>query len=428
MRFYIETFGCQMNEHDSLKMASILRDLGHQEARELREADVIIVNTCAVRRKAEEKFYSLMGRLKGLKKNGARIGVTGCIAQIEKESLRERLPFVDFCLGPSAILRIGEAIEKNLFDFSEDASKACLNLIVSYDHSPVKAYVTIMKGCDNFCSYCIVPHARGRQVDRPTDEILKEIEDLAQKGVKEVTLLGQNVNAYSKAGGELSFAQLLERIEGIEGIERIRFVTSHPRDLGVELIELFGDMRKLCEHIHLPFQSGSDKILQLMNRGYKIDEYRAKVELLRKKCRDIAITADCIVGFPGETEKDFLSTIELVKEMQFDGLFSFVFSPRKYTKASLLPDPVPKEVALERLKMLQALQKEITEKKNKALEGKEVEVLVEGRSKNSERELQGRTRTNKVVNFPSERDRTGQLVRVRILEGYANSLKGELVN
>lgn len=429
MKFLIETFGCQMNEHDSLKMASILRGLGHEEAKSIKDADVIIVNTCAVRKKAEEKFYSLMGRLKRIKRNGIRIGVTGCIAQMEKEALKQRLPFVDFCLGPSALSKIGEAVEKKeFFDLSEEACQTTLNLRVSYEPGVVKAYVSIMKGCDNFCSYCIVPYVRGRQVDRPSKEVIQEIEELAQKGVKEVTLLGQNVNAYNKGKEDLSFPELLKRIEKIDGIERVRFVTSHPKDLSIELIELFGSLRKLCEHIHLPFQSGSDKILQLMNRQYKIGDYRQKVELLRRYCKDIAITADCIVGFPGETEEDFLRTLELVKEIQFDGIFSFIFSPRKYTRASLLPDPVPKEIALERLAVLQALQREITLKKNRAMEGKEVEVLVDGRSRNSPKELQGRTRTNKIVNFPSESDITGELVFVRIVEGFPNSLRGELIN
>jgi tRNA-2-methylthio-N6-dimethylallyladenosine synthase len=267
---------------------------------------------------------------------------------------------------------------------------------------------------------------RGREASRNSEDVIGEITSLSRRGVKEVTLLGQNVNSYNKGRDDISFPELLQRINAISGIERIRFVTSHPRDLSHELIECFGRLDKLCESIHLPFQAGSDRILKLMNRGYTIGEYGEKIALLRQRCKDIAITADCIVGFPGESEDDFEMTMDLVRDIQFDGLFSFVYSPRKFTVAATLPDSVPKEVAFERLARLQRYQKSVTLESNRAMEGKVVEVLVEDRSKNSVEEVTGRTRTNKITNFRGSSDMIGDLVEVEIVKGYANSLKGEM--
>jgi len=389
------------------------------------------VNTCCIREKAEQKFYSLMGRLKKLKRRkGLILGVTGCIAQQEKDALSEKLPFIDFSLGPSSIHRIAEAVDcafrrDRFFDFSDNGCTASLLVEPGNVDRKLKTYVTIMKGCNNFCSYCIVPYVRGREASRDSADIMREIEKLSMLGVKEVTLLGQNVNSYNKGRGDLSFPDLLKGIDSIDGIERIRFVTSHPRDLSHELIECFGSLNKLCESIHLPFQAGSDRILKLMNRGYTIEEYRKKIFLLRERCGDIAITADCIVGFPGEGDEDFEMTMDLVNEVRFDGLFSFMYSPRKYTVAATLPDAVTREVAFERLAHLQKHQKSISHEYNKAMEGKVAEVLVEGRSKNSEDEMTGRTRTNKIVNFQGSTDTVGSLVEVKIVKGYANSLKGE---
>jgi tRNA-2-methylthio-N6-dimethylallyladenosine synthase len=290
----------------------------------------------------------------------------------------------------------------------------------------IKRFITIMKGCNNFCSYCIVPYVRGRETSRESIGILKEINEFAKKGVKDVTLLGQNVNSYNIGTDGLSFPELLAEINKIEGIERIRFVTSHPKDLSDELIDCFGKLEKLCEQIHLPFQAGSDKLLRLMNRGYTVDEYREKISRLRKKYHNIAITADCIVGFPGEDEKDFEETMQLIRDIEFDGIFSFVYSPRKNTVASTLPNEVPRDIALGRLKLLQETQKAITIKKNRAMEGSIAEVLVEGLSKNSKKDLTGRTRSNRIVNFAGKEDMIGKLTYVKIIKGYANSLKGEL--
>jgi tRNA-2-methylthio-N6-dimethylallyladenosine synthase len=432
MKFCIENFGCQMNDHDTEKMACLLSSKGMDRVHDVSNADVVIVNTCCIREKAEQKFYSLMGRLRQVKgRRGTILGVTGCIAQQEKDRIGETLPFIDFSLGPSNIHRIAEAVEhasrkERFFDFSENGCTASLLVQPGNAGRKVKAFVTIMKGCNNFCSYCIVPYVRGREASRGSADIMREISNLSALGVKEVTLLGQNVNSYNKGRDDLSFPELLKAINDVDGIERIRFVTSHPRDLSPELIECFGSLNKLCESIHLPFQAGSDRILKLMNRGYTIEEYRKKVALLRQRCADIAITADCIVGFPGESDEDFEMTMGIVHDIKFDGLFSFVYSPRKFTAAATLPGSVKKEVAFERLALLQKRQKSITLDYNKATEGKVAEVLVEDRSKNSEAEIAGRTRTNKIVNFQGSSDMIGSLVDVEIVKGYANSLKGEM--
>lgn len=420
-----------MNEHDSEKMDCLLQQDGYEAANNAKDADIIIVNTCCVREKAEQKFYSYMGRLKTLKlRHGKILGVTGCIAQLEKNGIKERLPFIDFSIGPSNIHKITEAIslalnDVDFLDFSENGHHPAIFSTSAHKDNSLKAFITIMKGCNNFCSYCVVPYVRGREVSRHSSDILNEISALATNGVKEIILLGQNVNSYNKGNSDMSFPELLEAINEIEGIERIRFVTSHPKDLSDKLIDCFGRLDKLCEQIHLPFQAGSDRILKLMNRGYTADEYEDKIARLRKRCEDIAITSDCIVGFPGEDEDAFNKTMELVLRLEFDGIFSFAYSPRRFTAASKLTDEVPKEKALERLRMLQEVQKSITLKKNKSMEGKTVQVLVEGTSKNSKEEITGRTRTNKIVNFKGKRDMIGSMTDVVIIKGYANSLKGE---
>ncbi len=420
-----------MNEHDSEKMGHLLRINGHIHADQINDADIIIVNTCSVRQKAEQKFLSFMGRLKHIKdKKGVVIGVTGCIAQQEKEALKERLPYIDFILGTSAIHRIKDAVEYGekgsfFYDVTENGYNPSLFIKPCGAKNRIKAYVTIMKGCNNFCSYCIVPYVRGREISRPSKDIIEEVKLLAEEGVKEITLLGQNVNSYNKGTDDLSFPALLRKLNEIEGIERIRFVTSHPKDLSDELINCFGEIKKLCEQIHLPFQSGSDKVLKLMNRGYTISEYIEKVEKLKTVCSDIAITADCIVGFPGEEEEDFKETLSLIERIEFDGIFSFAYSKRKYTEAALFSEEVPREIALERLIHLQSVQKQITLKKNRAMEGRILEVLVEGKSKNSRDDLTGRTRHNRIVNFKGGADMIGRLVDVKIIKGYANSLRGE---
>jgi tRNA-2-methylthio-N6-dimethylallyladenosine synthase len=429
VKYHIENFGCQMNEHDMEKVKHLLHAAGFEVASSAENADVVIVNTCCVREKAEQKFYSLMGRLRRLKSRSTVLGVMGCVAQLEKEKILAKLPFIDFSLGPSNVHRVEEAIKTartkktKFLDFSDNGCEASLH-VKPGSSGRLRAYVTIMKGCNNFCSYCIVPYVRGREKSRESSEIVEEVQELVTGGVREVVLLGQNVNSYNRGVDDCTFAELLERINAVKGLERIRFVTSHPKDLSPDLIACFGRLEKLCEHIHLPFQSGSTRILALMNRGYTAQEYLEKVRSLRRQCPTVAITADCIVGFPGETEEDFRETVALVEEVRFDGLFSFCYSPRPETRASTLPDAVPKEVALQRLARLQAMHKTITREKNCELEGSTVEVLVEGPSKSSDQEFTGRTRTNRIVNFMGSQDLVGSLVELEIVKGYANSLRG----
>ncbi len=427
-----------MNVYDSERILQLLSRENYTPVENLREADLIFLNTCTVREKPAQKVYSLLGRLRPLKKKKPNliIGVGGCLAQQEGENLLAKFTQVDFVLGTKEFNRLLEIIALVEESKTRIVANKLNGRVDPYAElplpeqptSPATAFVSIMQGCDNFCSFCIVPFVRGREVSRPSQEILREISFLAEKGVKEVTLLGQNVNSYGQTSpGELDFVGLLKAIQEIPGIERIRFTTSHPRDLSYSLIECFAQLSKLCEHIHLPLQSGSDHILSLMNRGYTFAEYWQKIELLRQVCPDISITTDMIVGFPGENEDDFQASLKALALIQFDEIFSFKYSDRPGTKAAHLPLKVPEEVKESRLKELQARQRKITQQKNKVYEGKTVEVLVEGKSKNCPEESTGRTRTNRVVNFPGILA-PGSLVKVRILQAYAHSLRGEVVS
>ncbi|HYB22098.1 MAG TPA: tRNA (N6-isopentenyl adenosine(37)-C2)-methylthiotransferase MiaB [Thermodesulfobacteriota bacterium] len=434
--FYLQTFGCQMNVYDSQRIVQLLTARNYQQIGDPAHADLILVNTCSVREKPEKKVYSALGRFRSLKeKNPAlMIGVTGCMAQQEGERLLERVPFLDFVLGTKEFRRIPEILDAmEVSRYRESAT----DLRVGVDpyaglplfSSPGKAaaFVSIMQGCDNFCSYCIVPYVRGREVSRPSRDILDEIRSLSDQGVREVTLLGQNVNSYgNRSSEEIGFVELLEAVQKIPGIARIRFTTSHPKDLSWRLIQAFGQLSKLCEHIHLPLQSGSDRILKRMNRAYTCSEYREKISELRRVSPEISITTDIIVGFPGEDEADFQATLEMVKKIEFDEFFSFRYSDRPHTQASLFPDKVPEETKRGRLNELQTLQKDITLRKNKTWEGREVEVLVEGQSKARVEEKTGRTRTNRTVNFPGASLRVGELVKLRIEEALPHSLRGDL--
>lgn len=430
---YIKTFGCQMNEHDSEQMLALLVGRGYQETKRVEEADVILVNTCAVREKPEQKAYSIVGRFQLLKENNPDVivGVTGCVAEQGGGRLLARIPTIDFVLGPGKIHRLPEIlhdVEKGRRGVCavgfEDGSS--VNLPIPHTRQ-LRAYVTIMQGCDNFCSYCIVPSVRGRERSRPSGEIMAEIESLILRGTKEVILLGQNVNSYAKNNPhELTFPQLLAKINKIAGVARIRFTTSHPKDLTEEIIEAFGKLEHLCEHFHLPFQAGSNAVLKRMHRGHTREEYLAQVKRLREVTPQISITADVIVGFPGESEEDFSQTLELMQAVEFEGLFSFKYSPREGTRSAQFEDDVPSEVKQRRLEILQGLQREITLNKNKKLEGKVREVLVEGRSRNSPRTMMGRTRCNRSVNFLGGPEMVGELVKVKINEGLQNSLRGEL--
>jgi len=431
MKFVIENFGCQMNDHDMGKMGSVLIDHGHLPG-SIEDADVVIVNTCCIREKAEQKFYSLMGRLQLVRRKKRLIlGVTGCIAEQEKEGIFERLPFIDFSLGPSNIHRVAEAVENaaartRTSAFGDNSLSLSLTIRPHNTRRGIKGYLTIMKGCNNFCSYCVVPYVRGREESRRSDDVLAEIREMAARGIVDVTLLGQNVNSYNNGNDDLSFPELLREIDAIPGISRLRFVTSHPKDISQELIECFGTLNTLCESIHLPFQSGSDRILALMNRGYTAAEYLGKVEALKRQCPAIAITADCIVGFPGEEDGDFEATMKLMETVRFDGVFSFVYSARRFTAAAGLPGRVPADVAHDRLSRFQQRQRAITLDSNRRMEGTRAEVLVEGGSKNSPDELSGRTRAGRVVNFKGDAGLVYKLVEVDIIKGYANSLRGEI--
>jgi len=431
MRFVIENFGCQMNDHDMEKMGSVLIDHGHLPG-SMEDADIVIVNTCCIREKAEQKFYSLMGRLQhARRKKGLILGVTGCIAEQEKEGIFERLPFIDFSLGPSNIHRVAEAVQSatdrtRTSAFGDDGRSPSLLIRPHNTRTGVKGYVTIMKGCNNFCSYCVVPYVRGREESRASGDILAEIGEMAARGIVDVTLLGQNVNSYNNGNDDLSFPELLRRIDAIPGVSRLRFVTSHPKDISRELIECFGTLKTLCESIHLPFQSGSDRILTLMNRGYTAAEYLDKVNALKRQCPGIALTADCIVGFPGEEESDFEATMRLMEAVRFDGIFSFIYSARKSTAAAALPGRVPPAVAHERLSRFQKRQRAITLDSNRAMEGTRTQVLVEGQSRNSPDEVSGRARSGKIVNFKGDSGLVYKLVEVDIIKGYANSLRGEI--
>jgi tRNA-2-methylthio-N6-dimethylallyladenosine synthase len=425
-----------MNEYDSGRMLQLLEGCHYSETKEANEADLILVNTCSVRDKPEQKVYSALGRFKELKEDrGTIIAVAGCVAQQEGERLLKRVPYLDLVIGTQALPRLPEIVKRIEFS-GQRLCETGIDPEGNYLKTPltqrsfesVKSFVTIMQGCDHFCSYCIVPYVRGRERSRPSREVMEEVRHLAGLGVKEVCLLGQNVNGYGKKmEGEPNFAGLLHGIHEVEGIDRIRFTTSHPADLSDELVAAFSSLKKLCEHIQLPFQSGSNRILKAMHRGYTKETYLEKIDLLRKTRPSIAITADVIVGFPGEEESDFKETLDLMNRVQFDDLFSFKYSSRKGTRAAQFRDQVEEKVKQERLALLQEIQQETTLRKNQALEGSVVEVLVEGQSKQGNRDVTGRTRSNKIVNFEGGLDLVAKLVPVRILKAYPHSLRGERV-
>lgn len=426
-----------MNFHDSEKMAGILSKQGFKETPEQGEADVIIFNTCSIREKAEQKFLSELGRLKKLKRirPELKIAVAGCIAQQMGGELFKKAPMVDYLIGPQNIDKIKEVLlkEDRAAILEENPALAKEELPALRKDKP-RAWVSIMFGCNNFCSYCIVPYTRGREVSRPSASIVREVQALASEGFKEVTLLGQNVNSYFNDTG---FTGLLRKLHDINGLERIRFVTSHPRDLSDELMDTMAEFsgQKLCEHIHLPLQSGSDTVLRSMNRRYAYSQYLEKVRKLKDKIPQLAITTDIIAGFPGESEIDHQKTLSALNEIRYDGIFAFKYSPRPGTRASDFDRQIPEKTKNQRLTEILQLQDEITSEKNKALEGTFQQVLVEGLSEHNganpldseEKQLTGRTRTNKAVNFEGPLSLTGEIVTVRIIEGKRHSLKAELV-
>lgn len=431
--FHIITFGCQMNEHDSEKMSGILEGRGCSSISEAQNADLIILNTCSIREKAEQKFYSELGRLRHLKITNPKlkIAVAGCIAQQEGAKILTRAPYVDMIFGPSDIGKLSSLVDQKLLrpdpliDTTGDPDYHRKLLPTSRTDS-VKAWVSIMYGCDNFCTYCVVPYLRGREQSRRPNDILSEVSDLAQKGFKEVTLLGQNVNSYGKGLEEdIDFPELLQQVNAVKGIERIRFVTSHPRDLSEKLMMGLRDIPNLCESLHLPIQSGSDRILSAMNRKYSREEYLDKIRKLRMFVPDIALTTDIIVGFPGESNEDFELTIQLLKDVGYDSIFAFKYSKRPGTVALKLEGHLPEDIKEKRLDRVLALQKEISIEKNRALIGSVREILIEGISKKGGK-VAGRTRENKVVNVSAPDAFIGSLVRVLITSAGLNSLTGQL--
>ncbi|QER41691.1 tRNA (N6-isopentenyl adenosine(37)-C2)-methylthiotransferase MiaB [Thermodesulfobacterium sp. TA1] len=436
-RVYVKTFGCQMNENDTEKVLFLLKD-EYIPTDNPEEADLIIINTCSVREKPQHKVYSEVGRYKSLKKKKPQllIGVMGCVAQQEGENLLVRLPYIDFALGTQSFYRIKEVLEQlpknpNPIVLTELNPNFKPPLVLPEeslikDPERVTAFVTIMQGCDNFCSYCIVPYVRGRETSRPPEEIIEEIKRLVDLGVREITLLGQNVNSYGlKETGYPDFSELLNLISQIEGLWRIRFTTSHPKDLSDRLIKTMAENPKICHHLHLPLQAGSNRVLKKMNRKYTKEEYLEKVAKLKALIPDIALTTDIIVGFPGEREEDFEETLEMLKIVRYHEIFSFKYSDRPFTAAKNFTDKVPEEEKERRLEAVQKLQKTITEEIYQEYVGKEVDVLVEGFSSKSKDKLMGRTTTNVIVNFSAPRlNLKGRLVKVKIEEAGKHSLKG----
>jgi len=422
-----------MNVADSELMAQVLREAYDLTSR-AEEADLYLINTCAIRRKSEEKVRSLLGSLKRLKQQRPQliVGVGGCVAQQEGERLLAAAPHLNLVFGTKGIYRLpalvnraaqGErvvdvALERDFPDLPRRA----------WSMGTAQTMVTIMQGCDNFCAFCVVPYVRGREVSRDPQAIVDEVAAFLDAGGLEVTLLGQNVNSYGRGLPEaITFTQLLRRLDRLPGLARLRFATSHPRDLSPELINAFGELGALCEHLHLPVQSGANRILRRMNRGYTREHYLDRVAALKLACPDIALSTDLIVGFPGETEADFNQTLDLIRQAEFQQAFSFKYSPRPQTRAATFSDQLPEEVKAERLARLQALQDELTLKAHARLVGQEQEVLVEGRSKRSPQELCGRLRTNQIVNFIGPRELVGRLARVIITEAHPHSLKGRWV-
>ena len=426
--------GCQMNEYDSLRIASILEKMGFAPAETMEEGDYLIVNTCSVREKPQHKADSSIGRFKQIKKKrpDVKIGFCGCVAQQDGEKILKHSKYIDFVVGTDGLDRMEEVIA-----CVENGQRMCdtqVNdgslTIGSFRRSVnVSSFVTIMKGCDNFCSYCIVPYVRGREKSRTVEEIMEEVQYLADNGAKEITLLGQNVNSYGK-GLEISvsFPELIKRVSDIEGIRRVRFVTSHPKDFSDGLIEMIKNNEKVCEYLHLPLQAGSDRVLKAMNRKYTYEKYRDMVLRAKAQIPDIALSSDFIVGFPGETEEDFECTLNALREIEYDTIFAFAYSVRPGTSAEKLADDVPEQVKKMRLAKVLDLQKEIIAKRSKAYEKTVVEVMVEGRGKRDENQFSGRNRQNKVVNFSSDKElNIGDFARVYITQARPNSLYGKAV-
>ena len=433
--FFIETWGCQMNEEDSEKLSGMLKRLGYKRTEDRSSADLIIFNTCCVRENAELKVYGNLGMLKKLKIKNPNliIAICGCMMQQKDmaKNIIKRFPFVDIIFGTHNAYKFPEYLNRvqqentSVIEIQDKESGIVEGLPIDRE-SNVKAFVTIMYGCNNFCTYCIVPYVRGRERSRKPEDIEKEIKELISKGYKEITLLGQNVNSYGKTlEPKVSFSDLLRRINSIDGVERIRFMTSHPKDLTEDVIDAVAECSKVCEQIHLPVQSGSTSLLKKMNRNYSKEGYLNLVKKIREKVPDAAITTDIIVGFPGETEEDFEETLNLAREVQYDSAFTFIYSKRKGTPAYDFEEQVPEDIKHERFNRLVEVINESSARKNKVYEGRTEEILVEGTSKNDNTKLAGRTRSGKLVNFEGNKKDIGKLVKVHITKATSFSLLGE---
>jgi len=436
-KVFIKTHGCQMNEYDSAKMLDVLAEgcnlsLTDDES----EADVLLLNTCSIREKAQEKVFSQLGRWKMLKQNtpGMVIGVGGCVASQEGEAIRNRAPYVDMVFGPQTLHRLPEMLRQ-----SRSSGNAVVDIsfpeIEKFDHLPeprsdgVKAFVSIMEGCSKYCTFCVVPYTRGEEISRPLDDVVAEVASLAGQGVREVNLLGQNVNAYRGKmddGDVADLALLIHYVAAIDGIDRIRYTTSHPVEFSDNLIDAYASVPQLVSHLHLPVQSGSDRILSMMKRGHTALEYKHKINKLRKIRPDISMSSDFIIGFPGETDADFDATMKLIDDIGFDTSFSFIYSPRPGTPAAFMPDSIDMETKKRRLQELQTRLLELANQISRQMVGSQQRILVEGHSRKSEFELAGRTENNRVVNFVGPNDLIGQFVDVEITQSLNNSLKGIL--
>jgi tRNA-2-methylthio-N6-dimethylallyladenosine synthase len=435
-KLYIRTFGCQMNEYDSDKMADLLAEDGVEKTDDPNEADILLFNTCSVRERAQEKVFHDLGRIKHLKraKPDLLIGVGGCVASQEGAAIVKRAPYVDLVFGPQTLHRL-----PHMIDARRTSGKPQVDIsfpeVEKFDHLPparvegAAAFVSIMEGCSKYCTFCVVPYTRGEEVSRAFDDVLVEVAELAAQGVKEVTLLGQNVNAYRgtlEDGGAADFATLLEYVAAIPNIERIRYTTSHPREFTQRLIDAYATLPQLVSQVHLPVQSGSDRVLAAMKRGYTAIEYKSIVRRLRTARPDISISSDFIIGFPGETEADFEATMKLIDSVGFDGSYSFVYSPRPGTPAAEYADDTPREVKLARLQRLQQRIEEQAQAASRAMVGTRQRVLVEGAARRDVHELAARTDNNRVVNFAGPARLAGSFVDVTITAALTHSLRGEI--
>ncbi len=441
---FINTIGCQMNVYDSEKLAGILTAYGYEKTLDMDEADLVLCNTCSIRHKAEEKAFSFLGRFAKEKKKRPHLItiMAGCVAQQEGEKAFARVPHLDLVLGTQAFARLGSHLlalasgEQRIVDTAEsDMIFEALPDESAFDETQVSKFITIMQGCENFCTYCVVPYVRGREKSRSHEAIVKETQVLAESGIREITLLGQNVNSYGVKDGDISFPQLLEEVSRVDGIQRIRFATSHPKDLSEDLILAMCRLEKVCNHLHLPVQSGSNAILKKMNRGYTRETYLSRISALKKACPDMALSTDIIVGFPSETEEDFQDTMDLLRTVEFDSIYAFAYSDRSSAPAAKFPNQIEEKIKKVRLNQLLALQETYTGKKNLALVGRDVRVLVEGESQKKRdgfvtenknmKQMFGRSESNKIVHFPSDQAVIGDLVTIRIENAYPHSLWGQ---